>query len=132
MPYGKIKLKNGVCQFGSSTDMRRTMPKITSNIPSSNSTGSPTSKEDLLELAKAMAKEMAAEIIENMPQQQVIVSSDQALHKSQEDSIIEIEESFIDPSESGGYKANLDNIESKTGNSIKDKLAKLKKIQGDK
>ena len=104
------------------------MPKITH--PSQPTQQAPINEDKLLEMAKVMAKEMASEIVKNMPKQQVITQSSVGVEDSQNCDTIELESSFIDPSESEDFSVNLDNIESKTGESIKDKLAKLKKLKG--
>ena len=127
--YPKVRLSKGVCQLVAPTNGGSRMPKITST-PQQNK----QSQEDkLLEMAKTMAKEMAkemsAEIIKSIPQQQVIIQPE-GLHKSEDCDTIELESSFVDPTEAEDFSVNLDNIESTKGESIKEKLAKLKKLQG--
>ena len=127
--YPKIHLKNGVCQPGAPNRGSTNMPKFTR--PSKPTQQNSIDEDKLLEIAKAMAKEMASEIINNMPKQQVVVQPSAGVVDSQDYDNIEIESSFIDPSESENFSVNLDNVESKTGESIKDKLAKLRKLKGD-
>lgn len=127
--HPKIHLKNGVCQPGAPSRGSTNMPKFTR--PSKPPQQDSINEDKLLEIAKAMAKEMASEIINNMPKQQVVVQPGAGVVDSQDYDNIEIESSFIDPSESENFSVNLDNVESKTGESIKDKLAKLKKLKGD-
>lgn len=90
-------------------------------------------KEEIKEIAKEIAKEMAAEMVKAMPKQQIIQQqhSPSALPESEKADIIELESSFVDPTDSSGFEANLENIESTKGESIKDKIAKLKEIKGE-
>ena len=127
-PHQKIHLKSGVCQLGA-PKRGSTMPKITR--PSKPVQQEPINEDRLLEIVKAMAKEMASEIINNMPQQQVVVQSNAGVDDVQNCDNIELESGFIDPTESENFSVNLDNIETKTGESIKEKMKKLKQIKGE-
>lgn len=125
-------MNHGVCQAGRTVKGRPIVPSITHKSKAAEL--KEKQEEKMLDMAKTiakeMAKEMAGEIIKNMPAQQIVVSPDTitATHNSD---TIEIESSFIDPSESENFSVNLDNIESTSGNSISDKLAKLKKLKGN-
>ena len=125
--FPKIYLNNGVCQAGSPAKRSSIVPSITHKSKATELKDK--QEEKMLEMAKTIAKEMAGEIIKNMPvPQQVIVSSD-SINTTQNSDVIEMESSFIDPSESENFSVNLDNIESTSGDSIKGKLAKLKKLR---
>ena len=126
--FPKIYLNNGVCQTGSPARRSSIVPSI---IHKSKATELKEKQEyKMLEMAKAIAKEMAGEIVKNMPTQQVIVSQD-SIAATQNSDAIEMESSFIDPSDSEDFSVNLDNIESTSGESIQDKLKKLKKFKGN-
>jgi len=126
--FPKIYLNNGVCQAGSPAKRSSIVPSITHKSKAAELKDK--QEEKMLEMAKAIAKEMAGEIIKNMPTQQVIVSPD-SITATQNSDAIEMESSFIDPSESENFSVNLDNIESTSGESIQDKLKKLKKLKGN-
>lgn len=126
--FPKIFLNNGVCQTGPTARRRSIVPSITHKSKATEL--KEKQEEKMLEMAKAIAKEMAGEIVKNMPQQQVIVSQD-SITATQNSDAIEMELSFIDPSESENFSVNLDNIESTSGESIQDKLKKLKKLKGN-
>jgi len=127
--YPKVYLKGGVaCSHRPTSKGRSIMPKIThKNPPKENKE---FSKEDMLEMARTMAKEMAQEMSKNIPQQQIVVSN-AGVPAHQSDDTIELESSFVDPTESENFSVNLDNIETTTGESIKEKLTKLKRIKGE-
>ena len=103
------------------------MPRIIHKSPPKENEG--FTKEDMLEMAKAMAKEMAQEMSKNIPQQ--IVVSSAGVPQPVDSDTIELESSFVDPTESEDFYVNLDNIETKTGESIKEKMRKLKEIKGE-
>ena len=126
--FPKIYLNNGVCQAGPPAKRMSIVPTITHKSKATEL--KEQQEEKLLDMAKTIAKEMAGEIIKNMPAQQVIVSPD-SISATQNSDAIEIESSFIDPSESENFSVNLDNIESTSGDSIQDKLKKLKKLKGN-
>lgn len=126
--YPKVYLKGGVvCPNRPASKGRPIMPAISHKDPPKEK--KEFSKEDMLELAREMAKEMAQEMSKNIPQQIVVQSQVVPAHQS--DDVIELESGFVDPTESENFSVNLDNIESTSGDNIKDKLAKLKKIKGD-
>ena len=127
--YPKVYLKGGVvCSHRPTSKGRPIMPRITRKSPPKEKEG--FTKEDMLEMAKAMAKEMAQEMSKNIPQQQIVVSN-AGVPQPVDSDTIELESSFVDPTESENYSVNLDNIESTKGESIKEKLEKLKKIKGE-
>jgi len=127
--YPKVYLKGGVvCSNRPASKGRPIMPTITHKKSPKKSEG--FTKEDMLEMAKAMAKEMAQEISKNIPQQQIVVSN-AGVPQPVDSDTIELESSFVDPTESEDFSVNLDNIESTKGESIKEKMNKLKKIKGD-
>lgn len=126
--FPKIYLNHGVCQAGRTVKGRPIVPSITHKSKATEL--KEKQEEKMLEMAKAIAKEMAGEIIKNMPAQQVIVSPN-SIAATQNSDAIEMESSFIDPSESEDFSVNLDNIESTSGENIQDKLKKLKKLKGN-
>lgn len=126
--YPKVYLKSGVvCSSRPTSKGRPIMPKITNANPPKKSEG--FSKEDMIEMAKAMAKEMAQEMSKNIPQQ--IVVSNAGVPQPVGSDTIELESGFIDPTELENFSVNLDNIETKTGESIAEKMKKLKALKGE-
>lgn len=123
--YPKVYLKGGVvCSRRPTSKGRPIMPKITHANPPKKPEG--FSKEDMLEMAKVMAKEMS----KNIPQQQIVVNS-AGVPQPVDSDTIELESSFVDPTGSESFSVNLDNIESKTGESIAEKMKKLKELKGN-
>ena len=126
--HPKIYLSKGICvpcPPGKGTSM----PIITNqknNLPPKKESN--INEDKLLEMAKVMAKEMAAEISKSI-QTTVVHQATPESAQAKEDSLIELEAGFIDPSESENFSVNLDNVETKSGGSIQDKLAKLKKLK---
>lgn len=127
--YPKVYLKGGVvCSRRPASKSRPIMPKITHKNPPKEKEG--FTKEDMLEMAKVMAKEMAQEMSKSIPQQQIVVSNAGVPQPVGSDTI-ELESGFIDPTESENFSVNLDNIESTKGESIAEKMKKLKALKNN-
>lgn len=127
--HPKIHLSNGVCTVGPPVRGKPQMPKITPPKDNSNQNTKPgLDKEEIIELAKTMAKEMAIEMSKNI-QPTTIIQQGGVVDPEKDDNI-ELESSFIDPSESENFSVNLDNVKTSDGSSIKEKLAKLKELKG--
>lgn len=127
--YPKVYLKGGVvCSHRPTSKGRPIMPVISHKIPPKEK--KEFSKEDMLELAREMAREMAQEMSKNIPQQQIVVSN-AGVPQPVDSDTIELESSFVDPTESENYSVNLDNIESTKGESIAEKMKKLKELKSN-
>lgn len=128
--YYKIHLDKGVCVLRPPGKGSR-MPSITNPKDDPPQKESNIDEDKLIKLAKTMAKEMAIEMSKHI-QTTTVVQQVAGVEQQLKDDIIDIESSFIDPSESEDFSVNLDNVETKAGDNIQDKLAKLKKLTKNK
>jgi hypothetical protein len=129
-----LKLRHGVLSFGvnmaqpdhSKQGLLRRVEELT------KTQGSTFTKEELLEVAAVMAKEMAKEIVANMPQPQVLQvqrTEDIQQHTS---GFVDIDDSIVDVTKATEFEKNFDSIgeEKLSDTDVEDKQAKLKELLG--